>query len=248
MLRLTHSQCSSLIDNLKQYDFSGFGGEASASSSITIDRRTGVSTTVTLASMLDNAMEEMFSQYVEGGRYLELEGKWLAIAYKDLAAKYQRFHVSSVITTKKGEDRLIQTLLDVLKESQIKAKPGNLLDRVVDKLSTTGGSTVAPLAPSATTSATSAAAAWLHRYGGNAFTGVTGPKESIASRTATPSQSGAATPSLTRTTGNNPGGATGSDSLNQDDGKIRLEIVENFLRIHAEAVGRVVELSGNSET
>jgi len=49
-------------------------------------------------------------------------------------------------------------------------------------------------------------------------------------------------------TGNHPGGATGPDSLNQDDGKIRLDIVENFLRIHAEAVGRVVELSASSET
>jgi predicted lipid carrier protein YhbT len=108
MLRLTHSQCSSLIEDLKQYDFSGFGGEASASSSITIDRRTGVSTTVTLASMLDSAMEEMFSQYIEGGRYLELEGKWLAIAYKDLAAKYQKFHVSPVITSILREEKLIE--------------------------------------------------------------------------------------------------------------------------------------------
>ena len=39
-------------------------------------------------------MEEMFSQYIEGGRYLELEGKWLAIAYRDLAARFQRVHVS----------------------------------------------------------------------------------------------------------------------------------------------------------
>lgn len=94
MLRLTHSQCSVLIEDLKQYDFSGFGGEANTTVSVTTDRRTGVSTTVTLASMLDTAMEEMFSQYIEGGRYLELEGKWMAIAYKDLAHKYQRFHVS----------------------------------------------------------------------------------------------------------------------------------------------------------
>lgn len=94
MLRLTHSQCSVLIEDLKQHDFSGFGGEANTTVSVTTDRRTGVSTTVTLASMLDTAMEEMFSQYIEGGRYLELEGKWMAIAYKDLAHKYQRFHVS----------------------------------------------------------------------------------------------------------------------------------------------------------
>jgi hypothetical protein len=93
MLRLTHSQCSSLIEDLKQYDFSGFGGEPSSSLAVATDRRTGVSTTVTLASMLDTAMEEMFSQYIEGGRYLELEGKWMAIAYKDLATKYQKYHV-----------------------------------------------------------------------------------------------------------------------------------------------------------
>jgi hypothetical protein len=93
MLRLTHSQCSVLIEDLKQYDFSGFGGEASATHAVSMDRR-GVASTVTLASMLDTAMEEMFSQYLEGGRYLELEGKWLAVAAKDLTGSFHRYYVS----------------------------------------------------------------------------------------------------------------------------------------------------------
>jgi hypothetical protein len=133
-------------------------------------------------------------------------------------------------------------------ENQIKARPSNLLDRVVDKLSTTtGGATAVPFAPLATTSATSAAAAWLHRYGGNAFTGVTGHKDSISTRTGTPTESGAASPSISK----GPGaqlGATGTvDALSQDDGMIRLDVVEKFLRIHAEAIGRVVELSVGGE-
>ncbi|KAH8084591.1 exocyst complex component Sec10-domain-containing protein [Filobasidium floriforme] len=224
MLRLTHSQCSVLIEDLKQYDFSGFGGEANTTVSVTTDRRTGVSTTVTLASMLDTAMEEMFSQYIEGGRYLELEGKWMAIAYKDLAHKYQRFH-----------------------ETQIKSKPGNLLDRVVDKLSTnTGSSGVVPAAPSATSSATSAAAAWLHRYGGNALTGVTGSKD--ITRSTTPAQSGASSPVTARNAAGQQPHQNGTEGLNQADGVVKLEIIEKFLRIHAEAVGRVVELSVGGET
>jgi hypothetical protein len=121
MLRLTHSQCSVLIEDLKQYDFSGFGGEANATVSVTTDRRTGVSTTVTLASMLDTAMEEMFSQYIEGGRYLELEGKWIAIVYKDLVHKYQRFHVSSYTSYHKGEALLTSLLTSTGYPNQVQA-------------------------------------------------------------------------------------------------------------------------------
>lgn len=131
-------------------------------------------------------------------------------------------------------------------ETQIKSKPGNFLDRVVDKLSTTGGgSGVAPAAPSTTSSATSAAAAWLHRYGGNALTGVTGSKD--VTRAATPAQSGASSPIAAKHPSGQHG-LNGSEGLNQEDGVVKLEVVERFLRIHAEAVGRVVELSVGGET
>jgi len=117
----------------------------------------------------------------------------------------------------------------------------------VDKLSTTGGgSGVAPNAPSATTSATSAAAAWLHRYGGNALTGVTGSKD--ITRAGTPVQSGASSPVVTRHTAGHQGHPNGTEGLNQEDGAIKLDVVEKFLRIHAEAVGRIVELSVGGET
>lgn len=107
MLKLTHSQCSLLIEDLKQYDFSGSGGETTGTATyISTDRRTGATTSVTLGAMLDGQMEEIFSQYLEGGRYLELETKWLVIAYKDLTEKFHKYHVSADNRKKWGRHQL----------------------------------------------------------------------------------------------------------------------------------------------
>lgn len=116
---------------------------------------------------------------------------------------------------------------------------------MVDKLSVTAAAPPAS-APAAGQSATSAAAAWLHRYGGNAFTGVTGGKDAGISRTASPAASGTATPN--RPAPPHTYTPVAAETFNQADGMISLDVIENFLQLHAEAMGRVVELSVAGET
>lgn len=167
---------------------------------------------MSLATMLDTLMDEMFSQYIENGRYIELESKWLMMAYKDATVKYHAYH-----------------------ELQMKAKSGKLLDRMVDRLATSGGAAgpAATAAASAASSATSSAAAWLHKYGSTALSGGSlGSRDPVGSRGGSPAPNGPA-PEL--------------DNVDQADGRIRLEVVERFLRIHAEATGRAVELGPGAE-
>jgi len=89
ILNLTHSLCSSLIDDLKVYDVALSSGESSKSTP----------GTGPLGAMLDHAMEEMFVPWLEGSRYLESENKNLVELYAGLLSRFTRYHVrlSSII-------------------------------------------------------------------------------------------------------------------------------------------------------
>lgn len=75
---------------------------------------------------------------------------------------------------------------------------------------------------------------------------MTGSKD--ITRSTTPAQSGASSPVTARNAAGQQPHQNGTEGLNQADGAVKLEIIEKFLRIHAEAVGRVVELSVGGET
>ena len=83
ILNLTHSLCSSLVEDLKTYDVqlndptAGSGGQVSGS----------------LVVMLDQALEEMFVPWLEGTRYLDTESKNLVELYAGLLSRFARYHV-----------------------------------------------------------------------------------------------------------------------------------------------------------
>ena len=83
ILNLTHSLCSSLIEDLKVYDATLSSGESSKSTP-------GAGP---LGAMLDHAMEEMFVPWLEGSRYLESENKNLVELYAGLLSRFTRYHV-----------------------------------------------------------------------------------------------------------------------------------------------------------
>lgn len=101
VLQLVHVQVSTLVEDLKEYelqtsalrspvDASEFRksimGLAAQSSSTNL-------VTVSLSSMLETAMEELFVTYTEGTRYLERESKSLGELYMEYLSKFTRFHV-----------------------------------------------------------------------------------------------------------------------------------------------------------
>lgn len=133
----------------------------------------------------------------------------------------------------------------------LKAKPNSILDRVVNQLSTSS--------PAPTANTTQGAAAAISRYA-NLFTSsasaagrslisaaenTNNPNAAIISPTA--QKAPLPIPShledgLTRSNSITRTG-TPVDDLNPADGVISAEMAERMLRWHAEAVGRVVELS-----
>jgi len=85
ILNLSHSLCSSLIDDLKVYDATLSSGEGS---------KGATAGPGPLGTMLDSAMEEMFVPWLEGSRYLESENKNLVELYAGLLSRFTRYHVS----------------------------------------------------------------------------------------------------------------------------------------------------------
>jgi hypothetical protein len=94
MLRLTHAMCSRLVEDLKQYDFSGIAGASSGSS------KQGGNVTA-LATLLDQAMDEIFVPFLDEQRYVDLEIKNLSQGYQTLLSKFSRYHVSMAKRTAK---------------------------------------------------------------------------------------------------------------------------------------------------
>lgn len=139
----------------------------------------------------------------------------------------------------------------------LKAKPNSLLNKVVHQLSSSSSTTTG----SQSTAQTAAAA--ISKYANLFTSGSSGPTKSTGSpivaskpnpflRPAEGPASGAMTP-----VGRQPGKPDGlrSDLVNQgiedkvyeSDGVLSLQVAERMLKWHAEAVGRVVELSPASD-
>lgn len=93
MLKLTHSACSSLIDNLKQYELHPDVEPAPTVGLLESDAGS-VTRTDGLSAQLDQYMDELFSPFLYGTKYIELESKWLNHGYADLLSSFVRYHVS----------------------------------------------------------------------------------------------------------------------------------------------------------
>jgi len=102
ILQLVHVQVSSLVEDLKMYELSAATPRSPTESAelrrsleglsaVTASSSTNLST-ISLTTMLENAMEELFVPYTEGIRYLDRETKSLGELYTNYLAAFARYH------------------------------------------------------------------------------------------------------------------------------------------------------------
>jgi hypothetical protein len=226
ILHLSHAMCTSLVEDLKAYDVK-LGGHSVIGTS-KIDSPGGP-----LSTMLDQATEEMFVPWLEGTRYLDMESKNLVELYAGLLSRFTRYH-----------------------ETVLKAKPNSLLDRVVNSMSSTTGPTAASGSPSSTAHAMAAGISKYANYFASSVSSVSTTAASLKSPIPTRSparlsvQAPSPRPSLSpvdaRTT-TNSSTPVQQESVDPADGQVTVEMAEAMLRWHAEAIGRVVELSASGD-
>ncbi|KAJ7639024.1 exocyst complex protein [Roridomyces roridus] len=144
VLQLVHIQATVLVDDLKTYELPAVAPrtpfEASEfRRSLTGAAVPGATTTTTVSTMLESAMEELFVPYTEGQRYLERESRSLGTLYSTLLANFTRYHAK---TQKPGKS--------------------SVFDMVVNQLSAAAATT----ATGGGSSTSAQAAAALMRFGG----------------------------------------------------------------------------------
>ena len=101
ILQMVHLQVGTLVEDLKVYELTAAAprspSEASAVRqsvmSVNASASSATLVTVSLSSMLETAMEELFVPYTEGTRYLERESKSLGELYSSYLTKFARYHV-----------------------------------------------------------------------------------------------------------------------------------------------------------
>lgn len=99
VLQLVHNQTSLLVEDLKTYELPSISTRSPLD--VTEFRRTlagapsstGPTTSTAMGTMLETAMEELFTQQIEGARYLERESASLRQLYSGLLSNYMRYHV-----------------------------------------------------------------------------------------------------------------------------------------------------------
>ncbi|GAA6029940.1 hypothetical protein JCM8097_009179 [Rhodosporidiobolus ruineniae] len=255
ILHLARAQTNSLVDDLKSHEFfrsssaaasasalagpsllNPLGLPSSAPSSAVTAAGAGTSPAsaafpagaggvgiAAVSQMLDQSMEELFVPYMEGQRYLDKEGKSLTELYAGKLIRFTNWH-----------------------RAMNKAKPSNtIFDRVVNQLSS-----AAHQAAHAGSSSSSAPPPSDHPVASDPsrldrlmkFSGL----GSIVDKTSSSSSSSAAAAAA---------GATGSPAhhgeeptspemmYEEGDGELSVEVAERMLEWHAEALGRMVELS-----
>ena len=93
VLNMVHSNCATLVDDLKTYDSVLSNTTAGPSKGPLTSSSGSGSSAGPLAAMLDHALEEIFVPWLEGTRYLESETKNLVELYAGLLARFTRYHV-----------------------------------------------------------------------------------------------------------------------------------------------------------
>lgn len=239
VIYLARSSTNALVEDVKALDFFKSASSGPAGSNATADQQAlaGVSVlsgnTSTLGSgtasstlILDLALAELFSPYLD--KYIDREQKSLSELYAGCLVKFTRWH------------RL---------HSKTKATGSNMFDRMVDKITTAAQNA------NVTDKATSAASA-MQNEGARGLkqlmklSGInTNEKRRESGEAASPSVKSPPGGGLGLRDSNNGHTSNGDDLLNltDEDGQISLATAERMLRWHAEAVGRMLELSPASE-
>ena len=101
ILQMVHHQTTSLVEDLKGYELPSSGPKSPVDGSDFQRSLTGASSVPAAASssasvstMLETAMEELFVPYLEGSRYIEKESKSLTELYASFLTTFTRYHVS----------------------------------------------------------------------------------------------------------------------------------------------------------
>lgn len=100
---MVHQQTAQLVEDLKSVelpsiitrspiDENDFSRSLNAAASGVAP---GTTTAMTISTMLETAMEELFVPYTEGQRYLERESKSLSELYASFLTNFTRYHVSA---------------------------------------------------------------------------------------------------------------------------------------------------------
>ncbi|GAA5991087.1 hypothetical protein JCM11641_004427 [Rhodosporidiobolus odoratus] len=251
ILHLSRSQTSGLVEDLKSHEFFR-SSSAAASSALTgpsllnplglpSSISSATSSTAALNSlspssgvfpagaagaggvgiaavsqMLDGSMDELFVPYMEGSRYLDKEGKSLTELYAGKLIRFTNWH-----------------------RAMNKAKPTNtIFDRVVNQLSSAAhqaahaGSSSHPVSstPEHPVATDPSRLDRLMKFSGLSNIVEKSSNTMGASSSATPAQHGGEEISPER-------------MYEEGDGELHVETAEKMLEWHAEAVGRMVELS-----
>ena len=101
ILKLVHGEVTKLVEDLKEYELAAAVPRSPTDSNEMRRSLSGMGTspaptnlaTISLGSMLETAMEELFVPYTEGLRYLERESKSLSELYSDHLLRFTRYHV-----------------------------------------------------------------------------------------------------------------------------------------------------------
>ncbi|CAK9784924.1 exocyst complex component Sec10 [Cutaneotrichosporon oleaginosum] len=177
-----------------------------------------------LAAMLDQALEEIYVPWLEGTRYLDSESKNLVELYGGLLSRFTRYH-----------------------ETVLKAKPNSLLDRVVGQVPTVQATAaISKYANFFTNTITSSATS---AFSSDKTKGQAPEKPArSASRLSVQGLQGLTPrPALSRHDSLRSGAESPVERVDPADGILAIPMAERMLRWHAEAIGRVVELSPSTD-
>ncbi|GAA96373.1 uncharacterized protein L969DRAFT_91493 [Mixia osmundae IAM 14324] len=127
MLHFVHSRTIALVEDLKSNDFFKTTTDAASRYAITASGQTSDAAALTapgttaLAAMLDQAVEEVFVQHLEGARYLDRESKSLTELYAGYLLRFANYHLSThkTKTTNTLFDKLVSQMTAAAQSAHI---------------------------------------------------------------------------------------------------------------------------------
>ena len=253
VLNLAHASTASLIEDLKQLDFFRANGAASATSPTT-DRASMAGLSVlsgnllvsnmagaaAVSLVLDMALQELFTPYID--KYIDKEQKSLTELYASYLIKFTRWHRQN--TKARGGTAA----------GAGQSGTGSMFDRMVNQITTAAQNSNAA---SAVQQEGARGLKHLMKLGGISLSDKQ-RRDSTDSLHSLSQSTGGAGDHQRNSSGTGTGTATPQAQaqpadmhiplvVTEKDGEVSLEVAERMLRWHAEAVGRMIELSPPAE-
>ncbi|GAA6011420.1 hypothetical protein JCM11491_002777 [Sporobolomyces phaffii] len=216
------------------------GSANSPSSSLFPSTRGGGSITQ-VSQMLDQSIEELFVPYMEGTRYLDKEGKSLTELYAGKLIRFTNWH-RATNKAKSGNtifDRMVTQLSNAAHQAHLSSSSSTstLSSAATGGIGSPSNNSAVPSNAATGSSATEAAndssrLDRLMKFSG--LSNIVDKASSSSSPTIGSHEEGGSGAG---------GGAGGMKMFEEGDGELSLDTAERMLEWHAEAIGRMVELS-----